>query len=233
MKRPEERENLCQRVYDYVKEQILNLQLRGGDRIPESMLVEELQISRTPIREGLRMLAQDGLVKLYPNRSVEVVSFSEKDIRDLGMLRIFMDMLAAKLALLYGTNAEFAKLQKLAEGCAAAVERGDLQERIRLDSDFHMTLAKISRNTFLYDYQKSLFSRNQLILTLRYIDCPTEPGKGATHADIVEALQARDEEKVLRCVRSHLLHFYPIEEKLYLKEWKEFQDNLGVGLIQE
>ena len=77
MKKQEEKINLCQRVYDYVREEVMSLRLRPGERITETMLVEELRISRTPIREGLRLLARDGVVSLYPNRFAEVASFSQ------------------------------------------------------------------------------------------------------------------------------------------------------------
>lgn len=214
MKKQAEKSNLCHRVYDYVKDQVMSLQLKPGAKITEATLVEELQISRTPIREGLRLLAQDGVVVLHPNRFVEVSSFSEKDVHDIGALRISLDVLAAKLAVFHGSNSDFSKLQKLAQQCAEASKRGDIQARARLDCDFHLFLAEISKNKFLYGFQKELYTRVQMILITRYSSSNSVPSNGAGHSEIVDALFERDEAKVISCIRSHLVSFYEVDKSL-------------------
>ena len=120
MRKQEQKANLCQRVYDHVKDQVMSLELKPGDKITEAMLVEELQISRTPIREGLRLLARDGVVTLYPNRFAEITVFSPKDIYDMGAVRISLDVLGSRLAVFRGSNADFSRLEKLAQAAAAS-----------------------------------------------------------------------------------------------------------------
>lgn len=206
--------NLCQRVYDYVREEAMSLRLRPGEKITETMLVEELNISRTPIREGLRMLAQDGVVTLYPNRFAEITTFSQKDIYDLGAIRISLDVLGGKLAVFHGSNADFARLEKLAQACAVAMSKGDFRERAQMDSDFHLALMEISGNSFLYEFQKKLYSRVQMIQVLRFSKAPQTHFGGASHEEIVAALFARDEARVISAIKSHLINFYDVEKDL-------------------
>lgn len=206
--------NLCQRVYDYVREEAMSLRLLPGEKITETMLVEELNISRTPIREGLRMLAQDGVVTLYPNRFAEITTFSQQDIYDLGAIRIALDVLGGRLAVFHGSNADFSRLKKLAQSCAAAMSKGDFRERAQMDSDFHLALMEISGNSFLYEFQKTIYSRVQMIQVLRFSKAPTSHFGGASHEDIVDALFARDEARVVDCMKSHLINFYQVDSSL-------------------
>ena len=168
MKKQEEKANLCQRVYDYVREEVMSLRLRPGEKITETMLVEELQISRTPIREGLRMLARDGMVTLYPNRFAAITVFSKKDIYDMGAIRVSLDVLGSRLAVFRGSNADFSRLERLAQACSAAMEQSNFRERAQMDSDFHLALMEISGNSYLYELQKELYTRVQMYQILQF-----------------------------------------------------------------
>lgn len=214
MKKPENKENLCQRVYDYVREEVMSMRLRPGEKITETMLVEELQISRTPIREGLRLLARDGVVTLYPNRFAEITVFSAKDIYDMGAVRISLDVLGSRLAVFHGSNADFSRLEKLAQACSAAMETGNFRQRAQADSDFHLALMEISGNSFLYELQKELYTRVQMYQIIRFSRFPQTHFGGATHNDIVEALFDRDEARVVSTVKSHLVSFYNVDKDL-------------------
>ena len=214
MKKQEEKINLCQRVYDYVREEVMSLRLRPGERITETMLVEELRISRTPIREGLRLLARDGVVSLYPNRFAEVASFSQKDIYDLGAIRISLDILGGRLAVFHGSNADFSRLEKLAHACSAAMERRGFRGRAQMGSDFHFALMGISGKRFLFELPKQLYSRVQMIQILRFSQAPQTHFGGASHADIVAALFDRDEARVVSAIKSHLINFYDVDKTL-------------------
>lgn len=214
MGKQEQKANLCQRVYDHVKDQVMSLELKPGDKITEAMLVEELQISRTPIREGLRLLARDGVVTLYPNRFAEITVFSQKDIYDMGAVRISLDVLGSRLAVFRGSNADFSRLEKLAQACDAAMKQGDFRQRAQVDSDFHLALMEISGNSFLYELQKELYTRVQMYQIIQFSRFPQTHFGGASHNDIVEALFARDETRVVSTVKSHLVSFYNVDEDL-------------------
>ena len=127
----------AQIVYEHILNEILTLNYAPGSKISEEMISSQTNTSRTPIREALRRLDAEGLVVLHPNRCAQVVEFTKKDIHDMGLMRICLDIIACRLAILNGSNADYYRLQMLAEKCSEAAERLDMREQIRLDSEFH------------------------------------------------------------------------------------------------
>ena len=162
------KENLVNKVYDYVLNMILTQEINCGERIPETMIVEKLGISRTPIREALRRLANSGIINIYPNRFAEVISFTEQDIKDLGFIRIMLDTAAAQLAIINGSNADFARLKELTDVCMTKEKAGDRLTSIHMDCEFHMILSAIAGNPFLIDMQKDLYLKVELLLSMTF-----------------------------------------------------------------
>lgn len=128
---------------------ILTRQIKCGGKIQEQKIEKELGVSRTPVREVVRRLSNEGIVILYPNRHAKVISFNEKNIKDLGMVRITMDYLAGQLAINNGSNRNFDELAKILEQCKEAHKNSNLFEQIQFDSQFHMKLVDISENQVL------------------------------------------------------------------------------------
>ena len=84
--------NLNEAVYQYVLDQILSTKYKAGDKIPEAKIAAEFGTSRTPIREALRRLADDGIINIYPNRMAEVARWADETIHQIGLMRIHLDM---------------------------------------------------------------------------------------------------------------------------------------------
>ena len=80
------------------------MELKPGDRIPENKIAQQFGISRTPIREALRRLANDGVINIYPNRYAEVITIDPEYVSQIGQARIAIDTMLAKLAVYYGNN---------------------------------------------------------------------------------------------------------------------------------
>lgn len=197
---------------EYVYQQILNMILSGrikcGEKIPEQALSEELGVSRTPMREAIIRLANDGILNVYPKRYAEVITFDEKYISDLGKVRLYMDTLAAQLAIENGSNREFAALKEIAEKCRQATLENNTFERIKYGSDFHLSLAEISRNKILLDVQKSLYLKTQLLQTTVLTDHQDEIDNNEEHFLIIEKLYERNVEEVTKVVQKHIMDFY-------------------------
>lgn len=70
--------SLTEPVYDHILNLILNMELKPGDRIPEVTIAQELGVSRTPVRNALKQLENEGLVVIYPNRFVQVATYDER-----------------------------------------------------------------------------------------------------------------------------------------------------------
>ena len=137
-------------------QQILSQQMEPGDRIPEAKIASEFGVSRTPIREALHQLANDGIITIYPKRYAEVATYDEEKFRQIGIVRISLDVLTVKLAIYYGSNAEFDSLTGYADACYNASKGNDIASRIKMDSHFHMAIAKISKNKTLIEMQRQL-----------------------------------------------------------------------------
>lgn len=204
--------SLSEPIYDYLRDMILNLEIRPGEKIPEMKIAEHFNVSRTPIREALRRLAGEGLVVLYPNRHAEVVNFTGEQINDIGVLRLAMEETAVRFAIFYGSNADFLVLRNIADRCYEAAQSGNRSERIKLDSAFHMQIAIISRNALLQKYQSQILSQVELIQATRYKDMKDASRKTFAHFAILDAMVDRKESEALRLSNEHLLDFYDINK---------------------
>jgi len=199
-------------VYDHIRELLLTRKLKCGDRINEQALEEELGVSRTPVREAVRRLSNEGIVTLYPNRFAEVITFDENSIKELGMVRITMDCLAAQLAIQNGSNRDFDVLKDLAEQCDAAHQEHNLYDQFKYDSRFHMKLIEISKNDLLINLQKSMVLKTRLLQTDQ-LEADSTSCDVAQHGAILKALYERDLEAVLETTTRHLATFYHLDPK--------------------
>ena len=205
--------SLSEEVYEYIKRMILTLELKCGEKIPEELIASQLNVSRTPIREALRRLAGDGLVVIYPNRHAEVVTLTDEDIRQLGDMRMMLDVLAAQLAVHNGSNAEFLELKKVADRCEEAFGKGNRYERIRLDNEFHLKLTKIGKNKLLYKFQQELLLKVHLVQSFEYSKRADSYAMIEPHQRIIESLMRRDVAEVTKNVILNHQGFYGAYEK--------------------
>ena len=115
---------LNESVYQYILEQILSGKHHPGDKIPEAKIAEEFGTSRTPIREALRRLADDGIVNIHPKRMTEVAHWDDETMRQIGLMRIHLDVLATKLAVYHGSDADFEQMFEHSRLCLQAAREG-------------------------------------------------------------------------------------------------------------
>ncbi len=209
------RDGLVNYVYDYVLDMMLTQQLKCGERVPETMIAQKLGISRTPIREALRRLASAGVIKIYPKRFAEVITFSDQSIMDLGVIRVMLDTFAAQLAIMNGSNAEFASLKEITDQCMRKAEQGDLVAMVNLDCGFHMKLAEIAANPFLIDMQKDLYLKVKLLLCTADRQMEDRVKSLKHHYGIIDCLFRRDVEGVISVIYTHLAEFYKLDLEKY------------------
>ena len=193
------------KVYNLLKDEIISGKYEPGDELNERRLSEQMGISRTPIHDALRSLESEGLVTISHNRGATVMRFTESEIREIGAVRLMQDILSAQLAARYGSAADFARLDAMAEQCEQAARRGAVYERIQTDLDFHLEITRISRNSRLLRQQYALYQQIHLIQISQYTDVKdslTQILHQATDArrelqdlavlDVLQAAQDRD-----------------------------------------
>lgn len=196
---------LYQEVAERLRQRIFSHELPPGTWVDEQALAEHYGISRTPLREALKVLASEGLVTLKPRRGCYVTEISERDLDEVFAV---MSMLEGECARSSATKASAADLERLRaihtdlENAAAA---GDIDGFFEANQAFHLALQEIADNRWLLqvieDLRKviklsrhhSLFSDGRLAQSL------------AEHRDILQALLARDGSRAEELMRTHIL----------------------------
>ncbi|HIQ82637.1 MAG TPA: GntR family transcriptional regulator [Candidatus Pullichristensenella stercorigallinarum] len=212
------RRNLNESVYQYILEQILSMKYKPGDKIPEVKIAEEFGTSRTPIREALRRLADDGIVRMHPKCITEVAQWDDETMRQIGLMRIYLDVLAVKLAIHHGSNADFDQMFEHSKLCLAAANVGDVAKRIREDCTFHCDLSRISKNIQLYEFSRNIYLKIEFMQSWRgtFLEEPMEQHR--QHEDIYKALLGRDATLATDLIVKHHIHFHNLEQ-YYPVDW--------------
>lgn len=196
------------RVYEYIRDMILKLELKPGEKIPEIKIACDLGISRTPVREAVRRLAWEGLIKINPNHAATVVVVDDKMIQDLLLVRWQHDQLSITLAMYNGSLREFAELRSIAQQCIKANEAGDLYMRHTLDSQFHNKIFEIGKNQILYDLNSRLNLIVRLWQAVNITDPHTLKEKLYQHLALVDCLEKQEAKKALEIIYDHSVFSY-------------------------
>lgn len=195
---------LRQQIYEQIKHDIITCKLMPGDPLSESQFVDRFQVSKTPIREALTSLVQDGLVEYTPNRGFMVTSVSIADINEIFEARIFIERELFRLAVKKMSDAEIDRLEKLSR--VQGDPRSPKYAETFLESNlkFHMALAAASRNSRLLWYYEMLMNEAQRLfymdITLHHKDFQWGHG----HDGILRALKNRDEATGLKVISDTL-----------------------------
>ena len=206
--------SIAESVYDYIVELILTQQIKPGERIPEADVGQKLSVSRTPVREAIRRLESEGLVVVSTNRCVEVISFGEQSLVNIGVMRLALEQTSIRLAVYRGGNEDFNQLYEIAAACNEAAQAGKVSERIHLDTKFHLALAQIGNNPLLVRYLTQLLRQVELIQSTRYVDASDAVIQISDHYPIVDALVARDEKKALEISSRSIIEYYHLDTQL-------------------
>ncbi|WP_089609369.1 GntR family transcriptional regulator [Dehalobacterium formicoaceticum] len=133
-------------VFETIREAIISGYLRPGERLMEVQLAEEMGVSRTPVREAIRKLEQEGFLVIVPRKGAYVAGISLKDIADVFEIRASMESLAAGLAAQRITEEELNTLKDMVVSFAESADHHDLKDIVHTDTDFHDIIYKASRN---------------------------------------------------------------------------------------
>jgi len=135
-------------VYEFVKQQVLDSVIRPGERINDAHLCAALNVSRTPVREALLMLAQEGLVAVFPRHGYFASEISVGFALDAYQLRLILEPIATAMAAERITPTEIAALRRLVDVDIDA-NGNSVADVIALNKRFHVTIAQISGNSRL------------------------------------------------------------------------------------
>ena len=198
--------SLADRAYDAIREMIVSLELRPGAVIDERGLMERLGIGRTPTREAVRRLAQEGLVDVYPRRGMFVTSVEIGDLASLAEVRSVLESHAARLAAERATDED----RETLEGLLDELERRsdlDTRELMGLDERIHRQIYSSAHNPFI---ESTLEAYYVLALRIWYLalDQARELEQAVLgHRELLEAILDGDADRAEGTMRRHVLEF--------------------------
>jgi DNA-binding GntR family transcriptional regulator len=140
---------LHQEVVGRLRDMIIEGQIAAGQRLHELSLADELKVSRTPLREALKLLANEGLVELLPGRGARVGTLTADGVAELFEVISGLERLAAELAALRMTARDLDRLQRLHERMALHFEAGERREYFALNHRIHMAVVAAAKNATL------------------------------------------------------------------------------------
>lgn len=196
---------LYQQVADRLRDMIQAGRLQSGSWIDEVQLTQELGISRTPLREALKVLVTEGLVRLEPRRGSFVNELSMKDLDDIFPLMAMLEGRCAYEAAHKAQQHDLDRLEPLHATLQQHAQAGDIDRYYEINADIHEAVQGLADNRWLSDMVTHL----RKLLSLSRWQSLSLPGRitqsCAEHMAIFEALKARDGEKAEAITRTHLM----------------------------
>ena len=192
-------------VFNTLRDAILTGKLVPGERLMENQLAEKLGVSRTPVREALRMLELENLVELVPRKGAQVLDMSEKDITNILEVRSALEGLATSLACKKMTKEDLQQLKSMEADFEKAVADNDVEHFVDIDEDYHDLIFAATENDKLI----SIF-RNLRIQLYRYRMAQAKNNETsmstivAHHRSIIRAIENHDAEEGASIAQGHI-----------------------------
>lgn len=191
-------------VFNTLREGILTGKLKPGERLMEIHLADKLGVSRTPIREAIRMLELEGLVTMIPRRGAEVSRISEQDLRDVLEVRASLESLAARLACVKITEEQRQELRNAADAFVKSTLSGNVTAVAQADVKFHDIILQASGNRQLIQLVNNL-SERMFRYRLQYVkDTKNHKKLIQEHSLIMNSILDGNVEEAIKQVETHI-----------------------------
>lgn len=196
--------SIRQKVYDYLRNQILSNLIPAGTRLVEGRIAGQINVSRTPIREALHILEMEGLIESFPRVGYRVKELKWEDVEELCEIRAVNEILAARWAMQRIAPEQLAALKANIDAAEAEIQAGQPQLFVERDAEFHEMLAKASSSKRLLELCQML-RRHMLRYRLESLYV-AEAGLRAIagHRQIVACLEKKDDIGIEAAIRNHL-----------------------------
>lgn len=206
-------------IFDTLREAIITGELKPGERLMEVKLADKMGVSRTPVREAIRMLELEGLVDMLPRKGAHVAELSVKDIMDVLEVRAAMDSLATRLAAERISDEEIKELKQIQLQFVSYTEKENLQGTIKKDVEFHELIYRASRNDRLLQISNNLREQIQRFRVIYLKDYSSPGNLIKEHEDIYSAISVRNTEMAQKYAQVHINN----QEKVITKAIKNLR----------
>ena len=196
------------RVYEALRELIGHMDIYSGEReirLDERALAEQLGVSRTPVREAISRLEQEGLVKNIARRGAFVVRKSKQEILDIVDVWAALESMAARLATSRASDEEIAELRENFTTWDGDEARAHIDEYSDTNIDFHQTIIRLGKSDLIMQMAEQIFFHMRAIRASTIKDRDRVMQSVMDHTRIIEAIEARDDSLAEQLVRDHAL----------------------------
>lgn len=195
---------LPQRVADCIRDLIIHDRLKPGERIRERTLAEALDVSRTPLRDALKILAMERLVELTPNKGAVVAHPTDAEIADMLTVYSELESLGGRLACRLATEGDIRRVEHYRTIMARAREDEDRVAYFAANQGFHLSIVAASYNATLIEMHGQLNIRLYRIRYLAVMRQQEWTAAAGEHEALVHALRARDGDLLADLLKEHL-----------------------------
>ena len=194
---------LSEQIKEQLLEDLLQKKYKAGDRLVESAIAREFNVSQAPVREAIKGLVEMELLESEPYKGITVRSFSIEDLWEIFSVRAALESLAASIAAEKITPEEIQTLEELLEHMIDAAKDGDVVKRTAYNNQFHDTIIKASGNKLIYRLARNLrfASWSHATGALTSMD---PVGIAARHQVIIDSLKSGNSEEAAHVMRAHI-----------------------------
>jgi DNA-binding GntR family transcriptional regulator len=206
--RPLKAPSLRDQAYARIKDAIANTDIyseRQPLRLDERELMQALGVSRTPVREALSILEQEGFVRTIPRRGIFIVRKSKREMIEMIQMWAALESMAARLATLQAPDAEISKLRHLFDEFRNSPPAEHLDEYSDANIAFHQMIIRLGGSRLIEDATRNLFLHVRAIRRATISQDNRAARSIIEHLKIIEAIERRDTELAERLARQHTL----------------------------
>lgn len=199
-------QTLANEIANQLRRDILRGTLAPGAPIKERDNAADMGVSRTPMREAIRILAKEGLVLLRPSRSPIVAPLNFKNVSDQTEVLIALEKLSAELACANASNEEIRRIESILDYMAKNFYEIDPLDMFEIDMSFHIAISEASQNSALAETHRTFMQR---LWHPRYMAASQNRNRErviSEHSRILDALRARDPDAARAAIDHHLWH---------------------------
>lgn len=193
-------------VFETLKRQIINGELKPGTEIVISKISKELDISPIPVREALKTLESEGLVEIEPHKSAKVVEFNLEKLHQIITIRAGLEGYAARLAVLHINDLQIRALESIIDEMKQALANKDTETFNLNNLKFHRYIYQIPPYPMLYEMIIKVWDGGKWTRSVFAISPKRMEKSIKEHTEILKAIKEKDEDKVEKLVREHRLN---------------------------
>lgn len=196
------------RVFNRLREDILSGKYAEHEELKEMTIGEEMGVSRTPVREAFRQLELEGLIQIIPNKGAYVTGITEKDVKDIYMIRSLLEGLCARWATEHITEEKMEEMEENVYLAEFHAQKGHMEQLAELDNRFHDILYE-SCNSKILEHQLKDF--HQYVLRVRkktLANVSRGNQSNEEHRSIMEAIRDKNADLAEQLAHQHMINAY-------------------------